>query len=161
MKGSGENVIMEWLTELSEIGLPAIIGILVGLFGFVKGVEAIYKWSKDKFLFFYNKKNNSDKLVKNVDKHEKDICDINSKIDGLLELIIQQDEQNKKIDCALLRDRIVQSYKHHKETGKISALDYENLKELFVQYFARGGNHLVSNIYEDFKTWTADLEEGL
>lgn len=152
---------MEWLTTLSDIGLPTIILVLVGLFGFIKGVEAIWKWAKDKFLYFYNRKSNSEKLVQNVDKHEKDICDIHAKIDGILDLIVQQDEQNKKIDCALLRDRIVQSYKYHKEVGKISALDYENLKELFIQYFARGGNHLVSNIYEDFKTWTADLEEGL
>lgn len=152
---------MEWLTKLSEIGLPTIIAILVGLFGFIKGIEAICKWVKNKFLYFYNRKKNNDIFQTTVDKHEKDICDIHSKIDGLLDLIIQQDEQNKKIDCALLRDRIVQSYKYHKEVGKISALDYENLKELFVQYFARGGNHLVSNIYEDFNTWTADLDEEL
>lgn len=150
---------MEWLKSLSEIGLPTIIAVLVGIFGLYKGFESLGRLIKEKFLYFYNRKNNKDKLVHDVDKHEKDIKDINSKIDGLLDLIVQQDEQNKKIDCALLRDRIIQAYKIHKEKGNISALEYENLKELFVQYFARGGNHLVSNIYEDFKTWKANLDD--
>jgi hypothetical protein len=152
---------MESFKVLSEIGLPTIVIVLVGLFVIIKGLESFCKWAKDKFMYFYNRKKNNDNFQETVDKHSTEITNINNKIDGLLELIVQQDEQNKKIDCAILRDRIIQSYKFHKEVGTINALDYENLKELFEQYFARGGNHLVSKIYEDFKTWNVTLDEEI
>ena len=92
-------------------------------------------------------------------RHKEDYSQLNSKIDSLTDSMKMQVSQQQKVNCAILRDRIIQSYKFYKNNGeKMSALDYENLDELFTEYFANNGNHLVSKIYKDFKTWDVILD---
>lgn len=149
------------MEQLNEIGLPTIIIVVTGIFALIKGLDKCYLWAKKKFLSLHNHKNDNDKLKEDVDKHNQAIEELNVKLDKLSDLIIQQDEQNRQVDCSILRDRIIQSYKYHKGKGEITALDYENLNELFNQYFARGGNHLVSKIFEDFKQFKVNLDDDL
>lgn len=113
----------------------------------------------DYFMKAHQNVNKEEEFRLTVERHSEEIQVINEKIDNLVNIIEKNEEQTRKVDCAILRDRIIQSYSHHKDSGSISALDYENLNEMFTQYFARGGNHLVSKIYEDFQTWKVNIQD--
>ena len=98
-----------------------------------------------------------------IKKHRKELEDVNATIEKMFVILKEQDEQSKKTDCAILRNMIIDKYKMCKEiydeTGYISALDYENLNEMFSRYFASGGNHLISKIYKSFSEWSVSLDE--
>ena len=68
----------------------------------------------------------------------------------------QQKEHEERIDNAnrcLLRDKIVNIYYHHKESGKIRQYQRENLDLLYAGYKELGGNSFVDDIYEVIKEW--------
>ena len=131
------------------------------LVGAVLTVGSIVGWIWRTFNKAYKIKKGNDEFHEMVIKHDKEISGITIKVDKIIDALAVHEEQNKKVDCSILRDRIIQRYKEIKErdNGNIGALDYENLNEMFNQYFARGGNHLISRIFEDFKTWKVTFEE--
>lgn len=47
---------------------------------------------------------------------------------------------------ALLRDRIVQAYNHHCETGYVPIYARENIEEMYRQYKNLGGNGVVKDL---------------
>jgi len=130
--------------------------------GAILTLGSVIGWLWRNFNKFYKLKKDNNDFHEMVIKHDLEIGQINIKVDQIIEVIATHEEQDKKVDCSILRDRIIESYKKNKEkgTGTIGALDYENLNEMFSQYFARGGNHLVTRIYEDFKTWNVAFDES-
>lgn len=64
------------------------------------------------------------------------------------------DRDGKARDCAIFRDRIIQSTRYfnqqRNEDGYVylSISDYENLQNLFAEYFSANGNGVVHSIYE-------------
>ena len=88
---------------------------------------------------------------------------LDKKIDEQKERITKIDEEGKKRDCAILRDRIIQSLRYFSqkkdESGivHISLADHENMEALFIEYFECNGNGTVHTMYEnEFKNWIID-----
>ena len=50
---------------------------------------------------------------------------------------------------ALLRDRLIQTYREYEVKGEISILDKENIEDMFKQYENLGGNGTVKKMYEE------------
>jgi hypothetical protein len=143
---------MEWLQN--NAGLVIEIGLTLFIIG---------SWIWDKFNKAYKIKKGRDEFYEKVERHEKELKEVNASLEKVFIILKEQDEQSKKNNCAILRNMIIDKYKQCKEihdtTGCISALDYENLKEMFDRYFVSGGNHLISKIYDDFKKWEVSLDE--
>lgn len=135
---------MEELKSLSEIGLPTIIAVLVGIFGFIKGVEALWKWAKEKFLYFYNRKNNKDKLEVDVKNHNTEIQSINEKIDNLVYAIQKKNDTDDKYDRDMARMILLDMYEKFKEQDYITLIQKETYDELYDSYTAKNGNGLFT-----------------
>ena len=58
-------------------------------------------------------------------------------------------EANNRGTCALLRDRIVQSYYHYHDRGWITLHGLENMQLLYQEYHNLGGNGTVTKLMED------------
>lgn len=50
---------------------------------------------------------------------------------------------------ALLRDRLIEKYRHFKQLGEMTILDKENIDHLYTEYRNLGGNGTVKELYED------------
>ena len=69
-------------------------------------------------------------------------------------------DQNEKLEAqnratmlgvqALLRDRLLQSFRHYIEKGYADYNDRENVQNMFVQYEALGPNSVMDDLYEKF-----------
>lgn len=88
---------------------------------------------------------------------------LDKKIDEQKERISKIDEDGKKRDCAILRDRIIQSLRYFSQKKDecgivhISLADHENMEALFTEYFECNGNGTVHTMYEnEFKNWIID-----
>jgi hypothetical protein len=154
------------LTSLETLDIQEIVSsfaiVIAVIFALYETVSKLYKL----FMTAHKAKTVDEDLSIAVARHGDDIEQIKVMICTLGDNIAKQEIQNQKVDCALLRDGIIQSYKFNKPDkdkgdvkSKINALDYENLNEMFIQYFNRNGNHLVSKIYKDFKTWDIELDD--
>ena len=51
---------------------------------------------------------------------------------------------------ALLRDRLLQAFKHYIGQGYAEYSDRENVRNMYVQYEALGPNSVMTNLYEQF-----------
>lgn len=147
-------------TNITALTLGEITGAFIIVSAVLSALFTLCIKVYGTFMKAHQAKSKSEDFINTVEKHSEDIQNINDKIDKLVDTIAKQEVQNKEVDCALLRDRIIQSYQHHKRNGLMNALDYENLNEMFIQYFNRGGNHLVSKIYKDFQTWEIHIDEN-
>ena len=52
---------------------------------------------------------------------------------------------------ALLRDRLLQAFKHYINQGYAEYNDRENVKNMYDQYEALGPNSVMSDLYDKFK----------
>ena len=75
------------------------------------------------------------------------------------------DADGKRRDCSLMRDRLIQGLRYFSqqkdENGvvHISMTDYENLNEMFTEYFNCNGNGVCHSLYEnEFKKFKIDTE---
>ena len=78
-------------------------------------------------------------------------------LDQIGELQKSVDNMQKKSDmnkAAELRDRIGQSYRFHHQTGKITVIDKECLKDLIAAYSQFSDNSFVHSLVEkEMETW--------
>lgn len=143
--------------------------------------EKVYKWAKSYFISIHEKMKNKEKENEAVNENAIDIRELSNKIEDLANLVHKQymhlekkideqrerldtlDDDGRKRDSALLRDRIVQGMRFFsKNIGEddfvhIKLTDYENLSHLFEEYFQCGGNGALKKMYEDeFNTWKID-----
>ena len=85
-----------------------------------------------------------------------------SQLEETLESI---DSDGKRRDCSLMRDRLIQGLRYFSqqkdENGivHISMTDYENLNEMFTEYFNCNGNGVCHSLYEnEFKKFKIDTD---
>lgn len=82
------------------------------------------------------------------------ILGIPSMLAGLLTFIKLQVAQNKAIKLgiqALLRDRLLQSFRYYEEKGWAGYDEKKNVENLFKQYEALGENGIMQDMYENFR----------
>ena len=107
----------------------------------------------------------SDNFIDVKNEIIKEISKLNEKIDNQREHLEEIDRDGKHRDMALMRDRLIQGLRYFsqkKDTDGsvlISMTDYENLDELFNEYFKCGGNGVCHSLYEnEFKKFKIDTE---
>lgn len=144
-------------------------------------IEKVLKWLYSIFIKFYNQKRGIEEGAFTLDKNTNEIKNLSDKIENLALLLNKQyqhldkkideqaehiailDKDGKDRDCAILRDRILESmhtFNQNKDKeGKvhISVVDHENLDHLFNAYFSCNGNGTVKRMYDnEFKNWIID-----
>lgn len=134
--------------------------LVVGVLGLEQLLIFIFKY----FNKAYNIKRGKEADNEMLHRHDSEIKELKNTVDKMFEMMTKSSEESKKTDCAILRNMIIDKFKIcqevYNEKGHISALDYENLNEMFLRYFASGGNHLISKIYESFKKFNVSLDES-
>ncbi len=95
----------------------------------------------------------------------QEISKLHDKIDKQHEHLEDIDRDGKHRDMALMRDRLIQGLRYFSQNKDndgnvhISMTDYENLDELFNEYFKCGGNGVCHSLYEnEFKKFKIDTE---
>lgn len=95
----------------------------------------------------------------------QEISKLHDKIDKQHEHLEDIDRDGKHRDMALMRDRLIQGLRYFSQNKSndgsvlISMTDYENLDELFNEYFKCGGNGVCHSLYEnEFKKFKIDTE---
>ena len=74
----------------------------------------------------------------------------------------EMERQNRAIMLgmqAILRDRLLQGYRHYLEKGYADYEDRENLENIFVQYHALGANGIMDDLRERFRALPTMPEE--
>lgn len=97
-------------------------------------------------------------INKRQKKKEDAIAARRAEIERQQEAIRKQNEfmekQNKATMLgvqALLRDRLLQAFKHYISQGYADYSDRDNVKNMFDQYEALGPNSVMNDLYEQFK----------
>lgn len=125
--------------ETIVVGIIITITIAISLFSFKnvtkKILNEIYQQRKEK--------EKNDELIL---RHEQDIKQIKDDI-----------AKNNNAMVAVLRSEIIREFRKIRDLDYVPSLDYENLKEMFENYFSLKGNHLVSELYEEFKRKKVDI----
>ena len=96
-------------------------------------------------------------INKRQKKVDEEVAARRAEIEKQQEQIKQQNDQleaqNKATMLgvqALLRDRLLQSFKHYISQGYADYTDRENVKNMYDQYEALGPNSVMSDLYEKF-----------
>lgn len=143
--------------------------------------EKFIKWIYDLFVKLYKRKRGQEDETTTIVKNTEQIKNLASAIDNLADLLNKQyqhldkkideqkeritqiDEDGKKRDCAILRDRILGGMRYFSQNRDgqgnvhISISDHENMEHLFEEYFNCHGNGTVRIMYEnEFKNWIID-----
>ena len=97
-------------------------------------------------------------INKRTRKKEEEVATRRAEIEAQQKEIKEQNDileaQNKATMLgvqALLRDRLLQAFKHYKNQGYADYSDRENVHNMFVQYEALGTNSVMDDLYEQFK----------
>lgn len=97
-------------------------------------------------------------IGKRKKKKEDEIARRREEIERQQDEIRRQNEELEKQNKAtmlgvqaLLRDRLLQAFKHYKSQGYAEYGDRENVQNMFVQYEALGPNSIMDDLYEQFK----------
>jgi hypothetical protein len=141
---------MEWINELSKIGLPTIIAVVVGVFVLIKGAVSIAKECHKKFLYLYNRKKKNDDLVNDISVHDNEISLINKKIDALTETIHERNKIDDKYNRDTARVVLLDMYEKVKQQGHITMIQKEAYDELYVSYKNKHGNGLFEKTIDPF-----------
>lgn len=159
-----------------------LLSIIV-IISIIVSIEKAMQWIYSKFLLLYKTKkgyedetttiNDNTEQIKNLVVSinnlgtllNKQYQHLDKKIDEQKERITKIDEDGKKRDCAILRDRILGGMrffcKNVDENGvvHINMADYENMSHLFEEYFKCGGNGSVKHLFDmEFSKFKIDNE---
>lgn len=82
------------------------------------------------------------------------IASLKSKLDEAKKQNKQKEDRATIIENAvqsLLRDRLIDKYRHYKSVGEMTILDKENIDHLYNEYLNLGGNGTVKELFDDLK----------
>ena len=65
---------------------------------------------------------------------------------GFIRLQVKQNRAMKLAVQAILRDRLLQAYRHYEEKGWADSDDRQNWENMYVQYHALGGNGIIDDL---------------
>jgi len=96
-------------------------------------------------------------INKRVKKKEEAVAARRAEIEAQQKEIKEQNDaleaQNKATMLgvqALLRDRLLQAFKHYIQQGYAEYSDRDNVKNMYIQYEALGPNSVMEDLYEQF-----------
>lgn len=88
----------------------------------------------------------------------QEIGKLHNKIDEQSEHLEEIDRDGKRRDATIFRDRLLQSHRFYNQRRNadgfvyLSISEFENLQNMFKEYFAANGNGVIKQIYEqDFQ----------
>ena len=93
-------------------------------------------------------------LKKRDDKREKTVAEYERKQEEIREQNRKMEIQNQATMLgvqALLRDRLLQAFRHYIQKGYADYNDRENVNNMYVNYEALGPNSVMEDLYEQFK----------
>jgi hypothetical protein len=93
-------------------------------------------------------------LKKQDDKRNATVTEYERKQEEIRRQNEQLDAQNRATMLgvqALLRDRLLQAFKHYKSQGYADYNDRDNVLNMYTQYEALGPNSVMDDYYEQFK----------
>lgn len=115
--------------------------------------------------FLEHEKMMSESFVSVKEEIVKEIGKLHDKIDNQRVHLEEIDNDGKRRDCSLMRDRLIQGLRYFSQqkdengTVHISMTDYENLNEMFTEYFKCKGNGVCHSLYEnEFKKFKIDTD---
>ena len=76
----------------------------------------------------------------------------------------KQEKQNEAIMLgvqALLRDRLLQAYRHYNKQGWADYNDKSNIENIYLQYEALGPNGIMHDMHEKFKQLPEEMIGGI
>ena len=175
------NALVQYFSDGHSV-TDLLLSIIV-IIAIIVSIEKAMQWIYSKFLLLYKTKkgyedetttiNDNTEQIKNlvvsIDNLgtllNKQYQHLDKKIDEQKERITKIDEDGKKRDCAILRDRILGGMrffcKNVDENGvvHISMADHENMSHLFEEYFKCGGNGSVKHLFDmEFSKFKIDNE---
>ena len=154
------------------IALRDVIIVISLIIAIVRIIEGLFVWIGKKLTSYYKRRRGIEEKDNTIDKHTQEIQTLAERIDKLFDVVTtkydtllakiddqqehleQIDEDGKRRDCAVLRDRILGGMRYFSqnkdEHGRvhISLTDHENMEEMFTEYFGCKGNGSVKHIYE-------------
>lgn len=132
---------------------------------FIICIEKTIQWIYKKFLVLYKKKRGLEDEASIINNNTEQIKELTETINKLAVCIADIDKDGKRRDRSLMRDRLVQGMRYfsqqtdEKGIVHISMTDYENLNEMFKEYFKCDGNGVCHSLYEnEFKNFKIDTE---
>lgn len=138
------------------------LGVVVAI---IICIEKAIRWIYQKFLMLYKKKRGMEDEVSIISNNTEQIKELAETINRLAKCITDIDRDGKRRDRSLMRDRLVQGMRYFSqqtdENGvvHISMTDYENLDEMFKEYFKCGGNGVCHSLYvNEFNKFKIDTE---
>lgn len=124
---------------------------------------------KNVTMFLEHEQKVVDRFLEIKEEVVKQLNDLNNKFDEqknqLEETLEGIDADGKRRDCSLMRDRLIQGLRYFSQQKDdegivhISMTDYENLNEMFTEYFNCNGNGVCHSLYEnEFKKFKIDTD---
>ena len=175
------KTIIEYFNTHGFIDLMWALLLLVSV---VICIEKFIKWSWGIFIKAYNKKKGREEEVSTIDKNTAAIEELTKRIEELGTLVNKQythldkkideqkqhletiDSDGKRRDCSIMRDRLIQALRYFSQNKDehgivhISMTDYENINEMFNEYFKCNGNGVCHSLYEnEFKKFKIDTDK--
>lgn len=172
--------LIEYFAEYTFVDLLSALIVIVAI---VVGLEKFIKWIWGLFIKAYNKRKGLEEESTTLDKNTAAIEALSTRVEELNSLILEGyskldkkideqkdhleeiDKDGKRRDCSLMRDRLIQGLRYFSQQKDsegvihISMTDYENLNEMFNEYFNCNGNGVCHSLYEnEFKKFKIDTE---
>ena len=163
------DAIIEYFAEHTFLDLLSALVVIVAV---ILCIEKFFKWLYDLFIKLYKKKKGQEEEVSIIDKNTSAIEELSKRIEELGNLVNKQythldkkideqkehleeiDKDGKARDCAFFRDRLIQATRYFNQRRNddgivyLSIVEFENLKNMFTEYFSANGNGAVKQIYE-------------
>jgi hypothetical protein len=115
--------------------------------------------------FLEHEKLMSENFVSVKEEIVQELGKLHDKIDDQRKHLEDIDTDGKRRDCSLMRDRLIQGLRYFSQQRDedgvvhISMTDYENLNEMFGEYFNCNGNGVCHSLYEnEFKKFKIDTD---
>lgn len=115
--------------------------------------------------FLEHEKLMSENFVSVKEEIVQELGKLHDKIDDQRKHLEDIDTDGKRRDCSLMRDRLIQGLRYFSQQRDedgvvhISMTDYENLNEMFSEYFNCNGNGVCHSLYEnEFKKFKIDTD---
>ena len=95
-------------------------------------------------------------MLRLIADHAGDICQIVTCAALLIKPVRERllgTKQTRDGQRCLLRSAIMQVYREHKDTRKLSEYEYRHLEYCYKAYKALGGNSFIDHIYAEMQEW--------